>query len=600
VAASLRGSSSPPQRWCDARGRIGAAAAATGILPEDAFDEQPYVNDSLVFVCEARLDNRAELIDRLAIGAAAGARMADSEILWRAYQRWREGTPQWIYGDFAYVAWDRAANRLAAAVDHIGNVSLFYCIRGESIFLATQLAALMQHPAIPCILDEESLGLMVAPRTCRGRTAFRGIHHLSGGMSLSFANGELRCQRWWNPDSAVTHRYRDERDYVAAARALFADAVSVRLRAKGEIVATLSGGLDSGLVTSVAARQLANAGRTLTAYTSVPEPGLKVRTRPGWDADDGPWAAMHAETHPNLVHRLVAPGGIVPPDILPAVHSISRTPLRNTANHVWLWQIAEAARAGGARVVLTGEWGNPTISATGTPRFRDVLCNPRRSGALLLSPLRFVKGVGSRWIALHGSGSLRLRLSRPGAAFLPERFARSHVRELLPMRTAFTARPRFVEFAMRPSRATRLDAMAHFGVQYRDPTSDRQLIETLLTFPLHAFRAGGRSRGLAREMGRGCLPDAIRLRGTRGEQCADEAAWFTAYPERYRKLFEAIRASRSAAEILDMSQVAGALEDLFAGRGPAHLATTIHRALDVGLFAAEFDSGTLGAVRAAA
>ena len=77
----------------------------------------------------------------------------------------------------------------------------------------------------------------------------------------------------------------------------------------------------------------------------------------------------------------------------------------------------------------------------------------------------------------------------------------------------------------------------------RDPTSDRRLIEGLLSFPLAAFSYAGRSRGLARELGRGILPDAVRLRRTQGQQAADYACFMTRQSVRYQEAIVAMAAS---------------------------------------------------------
>jgi asparagine synthase (glutamine-hydrolysing) len=140
-----------------------------------------------------------------------------------------------------------------------------------------------------------------------------------------------------------------------------------------------------------------------------------------------------------------------------------------------------------------------------------------------------------------------------------------------------------------------MDSLAHFGIQLRDPMGDRRLMEQLLTFPLHAFRADGRPRGLAREIGKNVLPEQVRLRKTRGEQCADEAAWFVAHESRYRDTFDAVRHSGTAAEILDLDRLAQQLEKLFAGRASYLAPLSVHRALDVGLFALAAESGVFAA-----
>ena len=137
MGAALHGAVTPPRVWRSANGEAGFAAMPSGILPEDVFDRQPLAGDDFTFVCQARLDNREDLIIRLGIEPAQGATMADSDILARCYRRWREETPQHAYGAYAFAAWECASGRLIAATDHVGSVPLFYCIADGRIMLST-------------------------------------------------------------------------------------------------------------------------------------------------------------------------------------------------------------------------------------------------------------------------------------------------------------------------------------------------------------------------------------------------------------------------------------------------------------------------------
>jgi len=116
------------------------------------------------------------------------------------------------------------------------------------------------------------------------------------------------------------------------------------------------------------------------------------------------------------------------------------------------------------------------------------------------------------------------------------------------------------------------------------------LLERLLTFPLHVFRVGNRPRGLARELGRGLLPDTVRLRRRRSAQFPDQAAWFALRADDYRKLLQSIRGSSACAFFLDTPKLEVLLERLCAGQGSASEAATVHRALDTASFAVEFES----------
>ena len=107
-----------------------------------------------------------------------------------------------------------------------------------------------------------------------------------------------------------------------------------RMRARGGVVSTMSGGLDSTLVTAVAARQLASQEKLLDVFTYVPGPGSTPGNPANADPDEGPWAGAVAGFHPNIRHHLVQWDGMTPLDIYPASHGISHTPVRDAAGLV--------------------------------------------------------------------------------------------------------------------------------------------------------------------------------------------------------------------------------------------------------------------------
>jgi asparagine synthase (glutamine-hydrolysing) len=598
MASALRGAGAAPRLWQSPTASAGFAAAPTGILPEDAYDRQPIISDSFVFVCDARLDNRKDLATSLGIPAAAAAAMADSDILARCYGRWGEETPQHVYGDYAFVAWERESGRVVAATDHIGSIQLFYSVGNGRIFLATQFAALMAHSAVPKTLDVTALGLLVAPKFGVGYTMFKDVKHLPARSLMIFHDGQLNIRTWWKPDTSPSLLFRDERDYVELGRELFSAAVSERLRAVGNIAATMSGGLDSTPAATVAARQLAQSGRTLTAYTSVPERGLIVDERKGWDADDGPWASDVASMHPNMIHRLVPPENMIPLDILPAIHSRSLTPVGTTANQVWGWKINVAASRDNARVVLYGQRGNSTLSAVGAYGARDFYSPKVQFQRVSRRVLR--AGNIDEWRAFASVFSRARKFSvdptpgtplRNGSIFLAESFRKNNLESIQRKPLPSTARATFIYFMMLPNRIVAMDSVAQFGVECRDPFADRRLMECVLKFPLDAFRIGRRARGLAREIGKGLLPDRVRLRETRGGQSADQRAWFKVRAADYRKVFGDMRRSNICNEILDIEFCDRTLTELCAGAGTFDYALSMHRVLDVGLFAMKYERG---------
>src|SRR4051812_30492049 len=79
MAAALPGRNDlGDQIWLDESAAFAAAFRPVTLLPEDSFDSQPFVDHELMFVCRARLDDRAGLLQQLQIDSTHGATLSDA------------------------------------------------------------------------------------------------------------------------------------------------------------------------------------------------------------------------------------------------------------------------------------------------------------------------------------------------------------------------------------------------------------------------------------------------------------------------------------------------------------------------------------------
>jgi asparagine synthase (glutamine-hydrolysing) len=514
-----------------------------------------------------------------------------------AYQKWAESCVDHAYGDYAFCVLDRRTGDVVAMVSHSGSARLYYSESNGRLIVAGQLGAIIAHPSVSRDLDIAALGMFMVPKILPGSTPYLNVRSLRGGHALVCRNGDtVKIHRWWRPDCSIRIRYHDSRDYARHADELFAAAVKTRLRSRTGVATTLSGGLDSTLVAAVAATQLRQQGAALTAYTSFPEPGLACAMRAGWDNDDFPYAAAVAAMHDNITHVGVTPGGRCLIDILPAIRARSHTPLRNGANHIWLNAIATSMADRGVRVLLMGEKGNATISASGDGAFRDALLQRqfatsmrlaaiklRQEGSAALRPIASDL-IGPRLCRLIRRGSQEK--SKTGEEFLSASFLAGVGEAILP-RPPLDGRARFVQFASSGRHSWVADSIAQWGIEYRDPTDDRRLTEVLLSFPLDAFVLEGRNRGLAREMGKGLVPDVVRLRKTRGAQVPEQEAIVAAHARTYREALGLIAGTKLCGAVLNVDHLASALEEIIRNPLGGLEAYRVDRAVDVGLFIAD-------------
>jgi asparagine synthase (glutamine-hydrolysing) len=249
-------------------------------------------------------------------------------------------------------------------------------------------------------------------------------------------------------------------------------------------------------------------------------------------------------------------------------------PLVNLCNMGWINAINDEARSRGLTVMMTGLRGNLAFSHHGM----DALPALLRQGRLLrlareISGLRRHGGVSltsgvsaalrpfipwSAWAALGratGRGPMRWlhgAVNRDAVASFPEGKAETG-EDPLPPRAAAFANVDLGNFQKAMLGGWRLD--------YRDPTSDRRLVEYCLSLPPDAFIKGGVRRAVAREALEKRVPEAL-LRETRpGLQRADWHEGATAARTELAEELERAEACEAAKDLLDIPRLRRLVEE---------------------------------------
>ncbi len=199
---------------------------------------------------DGRLDNGGDL-RRLAVPNAA--RASDMQIVLAAYGRWGAECLPRLVGDFALAIWDALQQRLILARDCAGTRTLYYHCDSTSVIWSTDLRALVTAGDIPLEPDEEFVASLLAYEADPARSPFRNVHAARPAEVVTFsARGVCERRLFWTLDLDREIRRGSDEEYAEEFRALFREAVSVRLRTDGPLVAELSGGLDSSSIVAMA------------------------------------------------------------------------------------------------------------------------------------------------------------------------------------------------------------------------------------------------------------------------------------------------------------------------------------------------------------
>jgi asparagine synthase (glutamine-hydrolysing) len=198
---------------------------------------------------------------------------SDTEVILEAYRAWGTECVTHFNGMFAFAIFDRTERRVFVARDRAGEKPMFYRHAGGAFAFASELKALFADPGCPRVLDPDALDAYLAfGYVPHAQCIIRGIRKLPQGHALLYdvANDAVRTWAYWTlPEPPAPERRDDEELVQRLERTLF-EAVKLRLVADVPIGIMLSGGIDSSLVTAMAARA---TGRVKTFTISFPGHG---------------------------------------------------------------------------------------------------------------------------------------------------------------------------------------------------------------------------------------------------------------------------------------------------------------------------------------
>ncbi|MFZ7945248.1 asparagine synthase (glutamine-hydrolyzing) [Neobacillus sp. 19] len=186
---------------------------------------------------------------------------SDTEVLLTAYIEWAEECVNFLNGIYAFAIWDSKREQLFIGRDRLGVKPLFFTEHHKGLIFASELKAILAHPEIKTEIDQEGLAEIfgAGPSRAPGSGVFRGIKELRPAHALTFSRNGLKIWRYWNVKS-VEHKESVE-ETAEKVRYLVTDAVTRQLVSDVPLCTFLSGGLDSSIITAIAAKGFEEQGK---------------------------------------------------------------------------------------------------------------------------------------------------------------------------------------------------------------------------------------------------------------------------------------------------------------------------------------------------
>lgn len=183
----------------------------------------------------------------------------DTEVVLKSFEYWGLDALNKFNGMFSLALWDQSKRELILARDRYGIKPIYYTEIKKKIIFGSEIKAILAHPECNAKMDCEGLVEYLSFQNFfTAKTLFAGIKILPAGsyLRVSVEKGISEPVKYWDYNFQEPDIVADEEEYVEELDRLFVQAVGRQLVSDVDIGAYLSGGMDSGAVTAIAAKNI--------------------------------------------------------------------------------------------------------------------------------------------------------------------------------------------------------------------------------------------------------------------------------------------------------------------------------------------------------
>jgi asparagine synthase (glutamine-hydrolysing) len=515
------------EEWISADQRIWLGNTRLAILDLSPSGAQPMVDSATgnVIVVNGEIYNHRAL--RRELGDPGWRGTSDTETLLLGYARWGRRLLDRLKGMFALVLYDHARQELFVARDRLGIKPLYYTLDAGGICLASEVKVLTGAGST---ITPAAIGAYLKWGACpEEKLLYSGIHVVPAGhaMTIDFGGARLRRAEGRSSlaqpsaisgskesrpiDLQVWRYWPNQKRFKSSSeaasqkiRALLETAVEEHLLSDVPVASFLSGGIDSSIVTALAAQRL---GRNLATFSV------------GFDAvefDESAIALEVAQCFGTTHERLQLADEEVLQSVIEAVARLDLPSVDAINTYI----VSRAVAQRGVKVALSGVGGDELFG--GYPSFRDVP-RLRRLGLL---PRALRKALGGDRLADLPDGAEICELAQWRRRFFTNAMLQNAglPNETTPLECPVElpddfARISWVELSgyMRRMLLRDSDQMSMaVSLELRLPFLDHKLVEYSLGLPAAEKKRFGGSKGLLVEACRDLLPPAVYQRPKAG------------------------------------------------------------------------------------
>ncbi|GAA2760683.1 asparagine synthase (glutamine-hydrolyzing) [Actinopolymorpha rutila] len=517
----------------------------------------PYVGTpAAVITYSGEVYNFRELREELAAVGHRFRTRSDTEVVLHAYLEWGEDLAAHLNGMYAFAVWDTRTDTLLLVRDRMGIKPLYYYPTPHGVLFGSEPKAILANPAAKRVLDADGMRELLSFVKTPERSPFAGMYEVRPGSVVRVDREGLHKRRYWQLEA---REHPDDLDTtVATVRELLEDIVTRQLVSDVPLCTLLSGGLDSSVITALAAKGLAERGAGPVRSFAVDFVGQTERFRA--DAmrgtPDAPYVHELAEhvaaDHSDIV---LDTQDLMDRDVRSAVLRANDAPNGMGDMFTSLYLLFAAIRAH-STVALSGESADEVFG-----------------GYLWFHDPAAVSADTFPWLAMFGrAGGERLGMLDPGltrALDLPAYRADSYRQALAEVprlsgevglerrmrEVSYFHLTRFVQYLL--DRKDRMSMAS--GLEVRVPFCDHRLVEYVFNAPWAMKTYDGREKSLLRAATVDLLPESVSARRKSPYPSTQDPAYEQALREEFGKLLA--RPDAPVLPLVDPKQADGILTE---------------------------------------
>src|SRR5215213_8163953 len=268
----------------EGRGGLGFRRLSIIDLSEAGHQPMHGCTEGVWLVFNGEIYNHARLREGLEKRGHVYASRTDSETILHLYEERGLDFVQDIEGDYAIALWDSLREQLVLVRDRIGVKPLYFYHKDGRFIFASEIKAILQHPAVTPDIDEQALyHYLTFLTTPAPATLFRDIHKLPAGHFLLVdRRGTVSMQRYWDALPPKQLAFASEQEHRAEILRLLRDSIAKRMMSDVPFGVFLSGGVDSSANVALMSEQMSRPVQTFTVgfsdaeYLNELEPARRI------------------------------------------------------------------------------------------------------------------------------------------------------------------------------------------------------------------------------------------------------------------------------------------------------------------------------------